>query len=119
MLERPERVKKRKRLNKTKKNLNGPRSHICQRHKETEINAGETELAMKLKKIRKAKKHKNLKNERRQKNGIEISVSKKQQRNGKNQVKRKNEKGQKTTNYKNSMVARKTRKDKNQERQKC
>ena len=39
-----------------KKIQNGPRSHICQRHQKTEINAGETELAMKLKKIRKAKK---------------------------------------------------------------
>ena len=76
--ERPETVKMRKRLNKTKKKIqNGPRSHICQRHQKIEINPEETKLVMKLKKIRKAKKTQRPKKRKTQKNANKISVSKK------------------------------------------
>ena len=54
----PKTVKTIKRLNINKKFQKCPKSHICQRHQNTEKNAEETKLAMKLEKIKKAKKTK-------------------------------------------------------------
>ena len=77
MPKRPKTKKTRKRLNKNKKFQKCPKIHICQRHQETENNPEEDKLATNLKrKSEKPKKHEDLINERRQKNGKKISDSK-------------------------------------------
>ena len=67
MPKKPKTVKTRRRLNKNIKFQKCPKIHICQRQQKNENNAEETKLAMKLKKIKQAKKNKVLKNEIHQK----------------------------------------------------
>ena len=81
---RPKIVKTRKSLNKNKKIQKCPKSHFCQGHQKTANKAEESKLAMKLKKIRKAKKTQRLIERKTPKNANKISDPKRAKKTKKN-----------------------------------